>query len=228
FDPDCADATSASCGFCNDAGSCDDTGGGCPGIIDDDDNSVCDAGNSEDLTAGPGLALAVTDGGYDGTLGSMTCVTLPLAANGVDTVSGVQLVIGYNHTWIGDGTIKVVSPAGTVVTVLSRPGVAEASDNGIDPPYGDSSNTVSTSPITFVDGGPTDAETMGATTPAPDNVCENDGLCVYDPNPGAALAGDFSSFNGQSAVGNWQVCVGDAATPDQPVIDAVTLTVDQI
>ncbi|HWB76402.1 MAG TPA: hypothetical protein VG755_15640, partial [Nannocystaceae bacterium] len=42
FDPDCADNTAASCGFCNDTGSCDGTGGGCPGLIDSDDNSTCE------------------------------------------------------------------------------------------------------------------------------------------------------------------------------------------
>jgi hypothetical protein len=40
-DVDCADATVASCEFCNDTGSCDDTGAGCPGIIDPVDNSTC-------------------------------------------------------------------------------------------------------------------------------------------------------------------------------------------
>jgi hypothetical protein len=44
LDPDCADATAASCVYCNDTGSCDTTGGGCPGIIDPLDNSTCQSG----------------------------------------------------------------------------------------------------------------------------------------------------------------------------------------
>jgi hypothetical protein len=228
IDPDCTDATVDSCDFCDDVGGCD-LAGDCS-TIDAADNSICDVvvAESEELSVGPALGTLVTDGAYNGTLGTMACVSLPLAANGIDTVAGAQLEIGLIATWIGDVTIKVVSPTGTVVTVLSRAGAVELLDNGVDMPYGDSSNTVASSPITFVNGGLTDAETMGATTPAlTDNICADDALCVYDPNPGAAVAGDFAAFLGESAVGNWQVCVGDSATPDQPTIDAVTLTIDQ-
>ncbi|MEM6991414.1 MAG: hypothetical protein AAF721_12980 [Myxococcota bacterium] len=42
-DPDCmGDATVDACDSCNEVGSCDITGGGCPGIIDAADNAVCD------------------------------------------------------------------------------------------------------------------------------------------------------------------------------------------
>lgn len=41
LDPDCADATAASCDYCNNTGSCDQTGGGCPGIIDPTQNWLC-------------------------------------------------------------------------------------------------------------------------------------------------------------------------------------------
>ncbi len=40
-DPDCTDDTAASCDSCNDNGSCDTTGTGCPGLIDPVDNSIC-------------------------------------------------------------------------------------------------------------------------------------------------------------------------------------------
>jgi hypothetical protein len=40
-DPDCADATAASCLYCNDEGSCDQSLMGCPGEIDPVDNSTC-------------------------------------------------------------------------------------------------------------------------------------------------------------------------------------------
>ena len=40
-DPDCADDTSASCQWCNNTGSCDQSGQDCPGEIHPDNNAVC-------------------------------------------------------------------------------------------------------------------------------------------------------------------------------------------
>ena len=41
FDPDCLSQSATSCSFCNEIGSCDTTGLGCPGIIDPLDNAIC-------------------------------------------------------------------------------------------------------------------------------------------------------------------------------------------
>ncbi len=225
-DPDCADATLASCEFCDDTGSCSDDV--CPGTIDATDNSTCTGGGgeSEALVAGPALGLAVTDDAYTGALASMQCATLPLVANGTDNVTGGQLAVAMSHTWVGDLTIKVVSPSGTVVTVLSRPGMVELDDGAGS--AGDSSNLAVAFPLTYVNGGATDAELMGSTLTTSQVVCQNDGLCAYDPNPGAAVpAGDFSAFAGESAVGNWQVCFADSAGGDTGTVDQITLTIDQ-
>jgi subtilisin-like proprotein convertase family protein len=131
-----------------------------------------------------------------------------------------------DHTWIGDLTIKVVSPLGSVVTVLSRPGIAEQADNGAGG-GGDSSDLNALDTLTFRDPGVTDAETMGSTIGPAAEVCFDDGLCDYFPNPGAATAGDFSTFVGEDAVGTWQVCVADSATVDLGVIDFVQLSILQ-
>ncbi len=40
-DPDCADPSVESCDTCNAEGSCDEAGGGCPGLIVEDNNSQC-------------------------------------------------------------------------------------------------------------------------------------------------------------------------------------------
>jgi hypothetical protein len=40
-DPDCADENATSCDFCNNPGSCDQTGAGCPGEIQAADNTAC-------------------------------------------------------------------------------------------------------------------------------------------------------------------------------------------
>jgi hypothetical protein len=113
------------------------------------------------------------------------------------------------------------------MTVLSRPGMAEADDGTGS--AGDSSNLAITSPLTYVNGGATDAELMGATLTSAQFICQDDALCVFDPNNGAAVpAGDFSLFAGESAVGNWQVCFGDSAGGDTGTVDQIVLTIDQI
>jgi hypothetical protein len=51
-DVDCADATAASCTFCDDTGSCNT--GTCPGTIDPTDNSTCTGGGAADAGADSG------------------------------------------------------------------------------------------------------------------------------------------------------------------------------
>ncbi len=202
----------------------------CPDICN---AGVCDgeafcAGDTEIVSAGPGLGLAITDNGYNGTLGSMSCVQLMVAADGIDTIADVSVEIGMSHTWVGDLTIKVVSPSGAnPITVLSRPGLAEGGDNGMGG-GGDSSNLVATDSITFDDGAPNDAEAMGDSINDNGEVCMDDGECSFFPNAGAAIGGDFSTLAGQDSVGQWEVCVGDSVNNDVGGIDFVELTIDQV
>ncbi len=70
-----------------------------------------------------GLGLSVTDDGYNGTLGSMRSVNLTVSDS--FTLTDVNLTVGMVHSWIGDLVIKIRSPAMTIVTVMSRPGLAE-------------------------------------------------------------------------------------------------------
>ena len=158
-----------------------------------------------------GVGTPIVDDAYDGTLGSMTCLTSTVAAGDVEDV---EVDIAMNHTWVGDLTIKVVSPSGTVNTLMSRPGFAEAADDGTGC-CGDSSNMVDTSLLTFAATGGTDAETMGTTIANGNFVCQDDGFCSYLPNPGAGMGGPLDTFfDGEPGAGLWQVCVGDAAAGD--------------
>ncbi len=227
IDPDCADASVDSCDFCDNADSCSEGGGACPSNIDPIDNSVCVAGpvDPEVITAGPGLAVAIPDNTYTGALDSMGCVDL-VAAGGGD-VTGVELELAASHTWIGDLIIKVVSPEGTLVTVMSRPGTLEPTDDGVGGSLGDSSELAVAFPLSFADDGATDAENMGNTIPDAGVVCDDDGLCSYFPNAGAATPGDLSTFNGEAATGTWQLCIGDHAFGDTGTIDTITLTIAQ-
>lgn len=202
-----------------------------------------------------GYALAVTGGwlsddGYDGSLPpagtpyptsptaapklSMTCVDINMGPppSGSDRVLGVEVAVDMAHTAIGDVTIKLVSPANTVVTLMSRPGFLENADDG----SGTSSETADLAPpffITFQQSALTSAENMGlpigATGIDSYVVCQGDsmfpGICSYAPDHGAAAPGDLTSFNGELGTGTWRVCAGDSSLGETGYIADVLLTI---
>lgn len=157
----------------------------------------------------PQGCTAIPDDGYDGSTGSMACFSV---AGPATTVTDVDVQLSANHTWAGDMTVKVVNPsATTTVTLMSRPGLVETGDDGTGC-CGNDADMVSTSLITFDDdGGGTSAESLGVALTI---VCQDDGICNYVPNAGAAAPGTLSAFDGQNGAGNWQVCVGDSASLD--------------
>ena len=175
-----------------------------------------------------GGAIPIPDNGYDGTLGSMACLTVPEAAQG--SVEDASVEVTMEHTWVGDLTIKLVSPTGTVATVLSRPGFDEPADDG-DGCCGNSSNLELGGPITFsTTNGLIDAETMGEPG-VPGNgivVCTDDGECAFIPNPGSAIdSGNLSTiFDGEEAAGNWQLCVGDSVGEDSGNLASAVLDLE--
>jgi subtilisin-like proprotein convertase family protein len=176
-----------------------------------------------DITVTPVTPVAMPDNGYNGTLASMGCVTLNTPATG--TITSVNSVtVAAAHTWTGDVTFKLVSPQGTVVTLMSRPGFGEMLDDGTGC-CGTSDNLVATAPITFIPTATVSAEAMGAA--AGTEICTaaptGDGICQYIPNNGAAPAGNLSSFNGQVPTGAWQLCGGDSVTGDTGSISSVTI-----
>jgi hypothetical protein len=182
---------------------------------------------TEVVTYEPEQPDAIEDDGYDGMPGSMTCVPLEVTSDGVDVVAAVTLEVGVDHEFVGDLVIKLISPIGTIVTLVSRPGFDEPADNGTGL-LGDSSYISADGPVTFMDGADIDAEQMGAAVDPDEVVCINDGICEYDPNPGSAGGGDLSSFVGQDSVGSWRCCVGDAAPDFVGSIASVILRIDQV
>jgi cysteine-rich repeat protein len=200
----------------------------------DDGNTVSGDGCTADcwaleltqtVTVGPTLATAITDDAYAGTLVSMTCVDLVAGAWTGASISAVEVELGITHTWIGDLVIKLISPANTVVTLMSRPGLVEFADDGTSG-VGEDSNLTSASPITFVQGAAASAENMGAGLTNGQTSCLSNAICEYSPNAGAATPLTLAAFNGQSSPGTWQLCVGDSGAVDTGTIDAVTLTIE--
>ena len=152
----------------------------------------------------------ITDDAYDGSIASMTCLTVPGTELIIDDVN---VNLGVDHTWIGDLTIKVVSPTGTISTLQSRTGFAETGDDGTGC-CGDSSDIATAFPVTYDDASTNDAELMGSTILGGDVVCQADGICDYFPNPDTGPGVNLADFNGEDGTGDWMVCVGDSALGD--------------
>jgi subtilisin-like proprotein convertase family protein len=154
----------------------------------------------------------------------MACVDVVVASKGDGLVDSVSVLVGITHTFAGDLVLKLVSPSNTVVTLVSRPGVAEPTDDGVSS-GGDSSNLSASSRITFRDGSPTSAENMGGTISDSQTICQDDAVCVFAPSNGAAAAGTLATFTGQAAAGTWRLCAGDGLTGDTGTVDFVRLSV---
>jgi hypothetical protein len=111
-----------------------------------------------------GLNIAIPDNTYDGTLGSMASHAINVGFM-PDFVSDVNVRVTMSHSFIGDLTLKLKSPTGTVVTLLNRPGRSRP-DDGTDT-GGDSSNFSVEFPIDLRRQAPSgvSAELMGMASP---------------------------------------------------------------
>ena len=194
------------------------------------------AWSQQTYSAGPGLAQAIPDNTYNGTLATMLCHSIAVPADGLgggDFVAGVTgVVIGMAHTFVGDLVIKLVSPAATVVTLVSRPGVVEIGDDGNDAAgFGENSNLSASFPLTYNENDPdVDSESMGRVPidlATGSVICQDGGTpCVYEATNGAAAAGDLdAAFDNQSKIGSWQLCIADAAGADTGTLDQWSLTI---
>ena len=164
---------------------------------------------------------AIPDDGYDGTMGTMGCIAVP----GADLIiEDVTLDLSMNHTWVGDLTVKVWSPTGTVTTVMSRTGFDEMVDDGTGC-CGTNAQIISSSPVNFSNAGTTDAEALGVAAGAGGVACQDDGLCSYFPFPDSAPGVSLSDFNGENGLGDWMICVGDSAAADTGDICDATVNI---
>lgn len=169
---------------------------------------------AQNVTLNSAPALNIPDGNYDGTIASMTCDTINAALPGGEQVTNVTVSMGIDHTWSGDLTAKLISPDASILTLFSRPGYAEPADDGTGC-CGSSADLSVGHPITFDDASPNDAEGMGSAI-AGGVICRDNGLCDFFPNPGSAAIPptNFADLAGESASGNWTLCVADSALGD--------------
>ncbi len=94
---------------------------------------------------------------------SPTGIPLPIevSAASSEVVSSVDLQLLINHDWIGDLTITLESPAGTIITLLDRPGIPS---NGFPGPFGCGGQDLN---ATFTDNTLIPAESLCSTTATP-------------------------------------------------------------
>jgi len=149
------------------------------------------------LGGGCAGGLAIPDDGYDGTIGSMQCMTI---AGLGGLLTDINLDLAVDHTFVGDLAVKIVAPDGTILTVMNRPGFAEPADDGTGG-FGFGSDISSAAIVTYANGAATSAEDMGLT--AVGVVCQDDGLCDYAPSPGLGEGVDFNDYIGMESAGNW-------------------------
>ncbi len=166
-------------------------------------------GSSPAPTEAPAGCATVIDDAYNGTLGSMTCMTV---AGPNQVISDLNVQVTMNHTWVGDITLKLVSPSSQVLTMMSRPGLAEPADDG-NGCCGSGADVTSASTITYDDEAATSAESFVGAAGS------------YIPAPGAGPGTNLAQYDGQNASGNWQVCMGDSAGGDVGNICSANLVV---
>lgn len=122
------------------------------------------------------------------------------------TLTDVNLWLDISHSWVGDVTISLRSPAGTEIVLLDRPGVPTSSTVGCSNDNMD---------ITFDDASTFDPEDHCAgTTP----------WYTGDAMPVQAL----SAFNGESTAGTWELIVSDSAGGDTGTINDWALLTDPV
>jgi subtilisin-like proprotein convertase family protein len=175
-------------------------------------NEAARAATITNASTAAALNLAIPDDAYTGALGSMTPSTINVAAVGTEQViSDVTVTIALDHTFVGDLTIKLQSPSGTIVTLLNRPGLFTA-DNGVQT-GGDSSNLSASFPITYDDAASDSAEDMGQGLLDNEVIGDpgNGSPDTYVPDADGANNDFFATFKGENPNGTWTLYIADSA-----------------
>ena len=146
------------------------------------------------------------------------CVSIPYVGTG--SITTMSLRTALSHTWIGDLKLWLVNPSSQSLVLMNRPG-------GTGTGVGSSANLTQTYPVTFTDAGALSAESMGTGLSSAQNVCQQNGVCSFVPNPDSAVStfSNFSGFVGQNPYGTWQFCANDNASTDFGSVFTVTLNI---
>lgn len=170
------------------------------------------------VTDGNNVDMSGFDDLYDGTIGSM--VSLTVLATDVGALTDVNVTVDIAHTWAGDLTMKLQSPSGTLISLVSRAGYAEPADDGSGC-CGESSDLVFGNIYTFDDAAASSSETMGSGGEDP--------IASFSLfSSGFGTDHGLTSLNGESSAGVWTLYIGDGAAGDVGVFDGFTLSLSGV
>jgi len=204
------------------------------------DPNTCPGNSQTELVEAVGINIDINNLGdkwddkYNGMVSSMLCTDLVFPDSALPLVAGMSLKVGMDHTYIGDLTIKIVSPANKILTVLSRPGLAANQplpDDGAAC-CGDNPDASAAFPFAFANSAVVSGKEMGKGLTTTQIVCKDNNPkidpCVFKPYPGLAPGKDFNDFKGAMAAGNWKVCIGDSGKGDYGKLQYLGLTIDRV
>jgi len=204
------------------------------------DPNTCPGNSKTELVEAVGININIDNLGdkwddkYNGTIATMLCTDIVVPDSDLNFVGGMSLKVGIDHTYVGDLTIKIVSPDNKIFTPLSRPGSdvgQPLKDDGVSC-CGDNSDVNSMFPFGFRNTAVTTGKDMGKSLTSAQVVCkdENPKLdpCEFKPYPGLAPGKDFNDFKGANAPGAWKVCVGDSGKGDYGKLVSIGLTIDRV
>lgn len=225
----CSDTCSIELGYCCDnGGSMGSGGGGGMGGGMPSGGSVCTAFDASSVKKSETITDLYNSGAYNGTIASMKCIDVPVSGPGtcnLGTVDDLDVEVSMDHAWVGDVVIKVVSPKGTVTTLMSRPDDPEPDDAGGNScSDGAIASLDSAYPVTFDDSATADAEQLGVSVGSFGTVCKDDSVCSFKPNPGKGPGTNgLADFQGEPVAGTWKVCFADVCTYDDGTTNSATL-----
>lgn len=126
------------------------------------------------------------------------------------TITDVNVAVSVTHTWVGDLTLTLNGPAGSV-ELMQRPRTNSGPIDGA--PFGCNRNNIN---ITFDDQAVQTANTLENSCGGPQtwNVSGS-----YQPTEGLTF------FNGTDPTGNWSGTITDGANGDSGNIDSFTVTI---
>ncbi len=181
-------------------------------------------------TLNSSLPIAIPDNTYMGD------VTVPAQAISDDigvnftepnpVIKSVKLVeTEISHIWSGDLVIKLMSPSGTLITMLNRPGIGLPDDgSGVG---GAAANMVGANRLFWDDDAIVSAETMGAGLDFFEDVGQAGSPDTFYPDADTALdSGQLAAFVGENPNGTWRLYVGDGAGDELGQLEYWAITIE--
>lgn len=138
------------------------------------------------------------------------------AANCVSSkIKGIEVGVAITHYTVGELTIKLRGPDGTIITLASRPGLLEWADNGFDDEFTQGSGAVADVDLAYMiffnDTASVVGEDIGKGL-STNQVVGLVGPTKFRPDRGKAPGPTklVDAFVGKFADGQWTMCVGDS------------------